>query len=145
MIEFAPNAKQLNCPMVSVENNVPRRLGLRRQRTRALRARSSMCGKVEAGFPKRTCDHLGIQNMSRKSMPSGFDPMGGNRFSEKDMRPLGNPEHMPIQSNRDVLAKVGKPSHANPQQTVMPITAAAYTLPHTCPWTASVAVHVSCD
>jgi hypothetical protein len=22
----------------------------------------------------------------RKSMPSGFDPMGGNRFSEKDMR-----------------------------------------------------------
>jgi hypothetical protein len=33
----------------------------------------------------------------------GLDPMGGNRFSEKDMRSLKNLEHMPIQTNRHVL------------------------------------------
>jgi hypothetical protein len=42
-------------------------------------------------------------SMPRKSMPSGFDPMGGCRFSEKDMRQYKKPEHIPIQSNRDVL------------------------------------------
>jgi hypothetical protein len=33
----------------------------------------------------------------------GLDPMGGNRFSEKDMRSLNNLKHMPIQPNRHVL------------------------------------------
>jgi hypothetical protein len=32
--------------------------------------------------------------MARKSMPSGFDPTGGYRFSEKDMRPRMNRQHM---------------------------------------------------
>jgi hypothetical protein len=30
-------------------------------------------------------------------MPSGHDPTGGSRFSEKDMRQLKNLEHIPIQ------------------------------------------------
>jgi hypothetical protein len=36
-------------------------------------------------------------------MPSGFDPMGGNRFSEKDMRQQMNLEHIPIPQDRDAL------------------------------------------
>jgi hypothetical protein len=29
--------------------------------------------------------------MIRKSIPSGYDPMGGNRFSDKIMRKIMNP------------------------------------------------------
>jgi hypothetical protein len=36
-------------------------------------------------------------------MPSGFDPMGGSRFSERDMRQYINLEHTPILVNRRVL------------------------------------------
>ena len=32
-----------------------------------------------------------------------LDPMGGNRFSEKDMRQQGNQEHFPIPLNREML------------------------------------------
>jgi hypothetical protein len=41
-------------------------------------------GKVEAGFPKRTCDNKWIQSMSRKS---------GSRLCEKDMRRQMDLEH----------------------------------------------------
>jgi hypothetical protein len=35
-------------------------------------------------------------------MSSGFDPIGGNRFSEKDMRQRMNLERIPIRRNQDV-------------------------------------------
>jgi hypothetical protein len=44
-----------------------------------------------------------LQSMSRKSMPSGFDPMGGNRFSEKDMRRQRDPDYFPIQPDREMV------------------------------------------
>jgi hypothetical protein len=52
-------------------------------------------GKVEAAFPTRTCDKA-QKSMSRKSMHSGFDPMGGSRFSDEDMRQRIKREHVPI-------------------------------------------------
>jgi hypothetical protein len=41
----------------------------------------------------------GSWSMIPKSMPSGFDPMGRNRFSEKIM-PSGNPDHDPVRFGR---------------------------------------------
>ncbi len=43
------------------------------------------------------------ESMSRKSLASGFDPIGRGRFSEQDMRQQKNLEHVPIQPKRDVL------------------------------------------
>jgi hypothetical protein len=40
--------------------------------------------------------------MIRKSIPSGHDPMGGNRFSEKIMLKRRQ-DHDPIQSNRIII------------------------------------------
>jgi hypothetical protein len=34
-------------------------------------------------FPDIPCKREGTTSMIRNSMPSGYDPMGGNRFSEK--------------------------------------------------------------
>jgi hypothetical protein len=46
--------------------------------------------------------------MSRKSMLSGFDPMGGNWFSEKDMRQQRDLEHFPI----PLIGKCSRPARA---------------------------------
>jgi hypothetical protein len=43
------------------------------------------------------------QSMSRRILPSGFDPMGERRFSDLDMRLQKNLEHVPAQPKRDVL------------------------------------------
>jgi hypothetical protein len=42
------------------------------------------------------------QSMFRESMPSGFDPTGGNWFSEKDTRPTRRSRHFPIPPNREM-------------------------------------------
>jgi hypothetical protein len=39
--------------------------------------------------------------MIRQSMPSGHDPMGGSRFSEKIMLKINRRDHDPIYSDHD--------------------------------------------
>jgi hypothetical protein len=57
-----------------------------------------------------SCTPAGLENLNPlplEHVPEkhalGLDPMGGNRFSEKDMRQQVNLEHIAIQLNRDVL------------------------------------------
>jgi hypothetical protein len=79
----------------------------------SIRVARALSGGELGRLPKRSCI---VKNLERdgpvrpndlKHVPEkhalGLDPMGGNRFSEKDMRQQRDLERFPIPLNREVL------------------------------------------